>query len=66
MTKPVDTVDAITAKAYEAGTKVRALYDNAEGELQDLANTIQKKPLQTGLIALGAGVVLGLLLGRRA
>jgi len=67
--KTLPSKKELTAKAHDAGTKVRALYDHASDEVHDLAHTveghIQKKPVQASLIALGAGLVLGLLLRRR-
>ena len=58
-----------TDKAREAGEKVRHVIDAATGEVSEIAENvehrIQDKPVQSTLIALGAGLVLGLLLGRR-
>jgi ElaB/YqjD/DUF883 family membrane-anchored ribosome-binding protein len=59
----------LSEKAHEAGAKVRAIYDQASGEVRELSQNVEehiyKKPVQSSLIALGAGVLLGLLLRRR-
>jgi ElaB/YqjD/DUF883 family membrane-anchored ribosome-binding protein len=53
----------------EAGKRSRELMDSAGGEFSDateaVAKVIRKKPLQSGGILLGVGVVLGLLMRRR-
>ena len=55
--------------AGKIGSKVRALYDNAGGEIRDVRSAVEDKinaePVQSTLIALGAGLILGLLLGRK-
>lgn len=67
--KTPTTIEDLETKAFEAGSKVRALYDNAGEEAQALVRKaeqhLHEKPLQTGLMALGAGLILGLLLNRR-
>lgn len=56
-------------RAREAGSKVRHMIDDASGEVSEFAKTvearIQEKPVQSTVIALGAGLLLGLLLNRR-
>ena len=55
--------------AGKAGRKVRAFIHSAEDELvharDSVTTQIRSKPLQSGLIALAAGVVFGALLRRR-
>lgn len=55
--------------AFEAGQRSREIIDSAEGELADIKKTaaavIRKKPLQSGVLALGVGVLIGMLLRRR-
>ncbi len=62
--------DAYCAAANKAGSKIRALYQAASNEVHDRAESIEdqihNKPVKAGLIALGVGLVLGALLGRRS
>lgn len=55
--------------ANQAGRKVRAFLHTTEDELvhaRDAVTTqIRSKPVQSSMIALGAGVILGILLNRR-
>ena len=61
--------EELRAKAHEAGSKVRALYDHARDDVTHAAETVEghihDKPVQASVIALGAGLLLGLLLRRR-
>lgn len=54
--------------AHRAGTSVRNMLDSASDELthvKEVVNDqIHNKPVQSSLIALGAGVILGLLIRR--
>jgi ElaB/YqjD/DUF883 family membrane-anchored ribosome-binding protein len=63
--KEVDTCASI---ANKAGKKLREELDSAEVEINNttanLAKKIQDKPLQSGLIAVGLGFVLGALFRR--
>ncbi len=56
-------------KAREAGVKMRHVIDAASGEVTEVAETfenhIHEKPVQSTMIALGIGLVIGALLGRR-
>ncbi|OYW14334.1 MAG: hypothetical protein B7X02_00300 [Rhodospirillales bacterium 12-54-5] len=65
----VVTKDEACATAEKIGEKVREMCDEAGVELRDvkavLENKIIEKPVQSSMIALGAGLVLGLLLGRK-
>ena len=67
--KSITDKKALKEKAHEAGTQVRAIYDHASEEVHEVAHHVEERivarPLQSSLIALGAGVVLGLLLRRR-
>ena len=61
--------DACCKKAYDAGARARKVIDAATGEVSEITEEVQqtilKKPVQSTLIALGAGVILGMLLRRR-
>ncbi len=61
--------DSTVDRAREAGTKVRHLIDEASGEVREISTAIEsrvnEKPMQSSLIALGAGFILGMLLSRR-
>lgn len=54
--------------AHDAGTKVRHLFDSASSEISHATDVVsaqvRNKPLQSSLIALTAGFVLGALLRR--
>lgn len=56
--------------ARKAGAEVRHLIDAATGEISEIAEGLEQKitdkPVKASLVVLAAGVVLGLLLGRRA
>lgn len=58
----------ISEFANEAGRKARDYFEQANDQLSDatdkLQNEIKENPLRSGLIALGAGVILGMLLRR--
>ena len=55
--------------ANDAGRRVREFISGCKDELDDTTRTvtltIRKKPIQSSLIALGAGFLLGALLRRR-
>lgn len=61
--------DASCAAASRAGAKIRKLYDDAHDEVHDVVGRvdhhIHEKPVESTLIALGTGLLLGLLLGGR-
>ncbi len=56
-------------KARDAGVKVRHVIDAASGEVTEIAEEVEgrilAKPVQSSMIALGIGLVLGAILGRR-
>lgn len=56
-------------RAREAGAKVRSMLDEASSEVSHVAQAVEtrvnEKPMQSSLIALGIGFVLGALLSRR-
>lgn len=60
--------DELRYAASQAGRKVRGMLDSASGELSHAGGTVSKEihanPVQSSLIALGVGVVLGALLRR--
>lgn len=60
--------DELHDAANRAGHKVRDMLDSASGELLHAGETVSKEiqtnPVQSGLIALGMGVVIGALLRR--
>lgn len=60
---------AYEQKAREAGVKVRHVIDAASGEVTEVAEVVEtrilEKPVQSTMIALGIGLVLGAILGRR-
>jgi len=55
--------------AHQVGKELRVLLDSAGDELRDAGKTvttkIHQKPVESSLVALGIGALLGLLLGRR-
>jgi len=61
--------DEYAAKARDAGAKVRSIVDNATGEVSEISETVEarihEKPVQSTLVALAAGFVLGMLFRRR-
>ncbi len=63
------TQDSYNEQARAAGVKVRQVIDAATGEVSEIAEVvetkIQQKPVQSTLIALAAGLFVGLLLRRR-
>ena len=54
--------------AYDTGAKVRRLFTNFKDEITDTTGTVTRavrnKPVQSTLLALGAGFILGSLLRR--
>ena len=54
--------------AHDAGEQARALFDNANDQLLDATDyvrtQVREKPLQSTLVALGAGILIGLLYRR--
>lgn len=63
-----DVKEGILEVANEAGHKVREVFSHYSDDLQHgrevLEENIRNKPLQSSFIALGLGVVLGLLIRR--
>ncbi|ESQ81276.1 hypothetical protein [Asticcacaulis sp. YBE204] len=61
-------IDDLTHRASEAGAKVRTFFDDAQGHLNTAGGRLNKEvhdnPVRTGLLALGAGVLLGMLIKR--
>ncbi|MEQ1888477.1 MAG: hypothetical protein ABL951_04765 [Alphaproteobacteria bacterium] len=67
--KPSDEMqDELHDAANQAGRKVRDMLDSASEELSDAGDKVSREihtnPVQSSLIALGVGVVLGALLRR--
>ena len=64
-----DAKESLLATANKAGTKVREFIDSATDEFTNASDAvtsrIQDKPMQSALIALGVGVLAGLLFRRR-
>ena len=64
----VETKNDIRTAANMAGHKVRNLYDTARNEISHATDTvstqIRTKPVQSSLMALGVGFVLGSLFRR--
>ena len=60
--------DDLRAAANQAGRKVRGFFNNASDEIQRASDVVtaevRKNPVQSSLIALGAGFVLGALFRR--
>lgn len=60
--------DEVREAAHRAGRKVRNLVDTAGDEIthatEAMTTRIRTKPVQSSLIALGAGVILGMLFRR--
>src|SRR4051812_5879026 len=63
-----DTADDIRTTANKAGRKVRNLFNNASDEITDAADTVttyvRKSPVQSSMLALGIGFILGSLFRR--
>lgn len=61
--------DSSVERARAAGTRVRNLVEEAKDEATQLAHVVEtrvnEKPMQSSLIALGAGFILGMLFSRR-
>ena len=66
---PINAEEKFRTRGREAGAKIRQVIDAASGEVSEvtevLEERIQRKPVQSTLIALAGGVLLGLLLRRR-
>lgn len=64
-----DSGESLRDAANKAGRKARNLYNSACDELAHARDTvtseIRTKPVQSSFIALGAGVLLGMLMRRR-
>ncbi|BEV11383.1 DUF883 family protein [Asticcacaulis sp. DW145] len=60
--------DDLTSRANEAGAKLRHIFDDAHGHLNKASGRLNKEvhdnPVRTGLLALGAGVLIGMLIKR--
>ncbi len=63
-----DLRDELDSVAATYGRKARELLETAQGEFEDVSDTVSKEisanPLRSGLIALGLGVVIGALIRR--
>ena len=63
-----DTTDSLRDVAGKAGSQIRHFFDAAGNELDHARQVVVKQvhthPLQSGLMALGAGFLLGLLVRR--
>jgi ElaB/YqjD/DUF883 family membrane-anchored ribosome-binding protein len=63
-----ETLDKASSYANEAGKKVRGVFDRTSDSVKGVTHTvtteIKEKPIQSSLIALGAGYILGSLLRR--
>lgn len=60
--------DDLSSRANEAGAKLRHLFDDAQGHLNKAGGRLNKEvhenPVRTGLLALGTGVLIGMMLKR--
>jgi ElaB/YqjD/DUF883 family membrane-anchored ribosome-binding protein len=60
--------DGLDGAAHQAGQKIRHLYNSASGEIHHatdaVTNEIRTNPIRSSAIALGAGVLLGMLIRR--
>ena len=69
MKKKTSNQTVYEQKAREAGVKVRHVIDAASGEITEVAEEVEtrilEKPVQSTMIALGIGLVLGAIFGRR-
>ncbi len=70
MKKRSSNQEVYERKAREAGVKMRHVIDAASGEVTEIAEEVEssilEKPVQSTMIALGIGLVLGAILsGRR-
>ena len=69
MNKKSSNQEIYEQKAREAGVKVRHVIDSASGEIIEVAEEVEThilaKPVQSTMIALGVGFILGAILGRR-
>ena len=69
MKKKPSSQEVYERKAREAGVKMRQVIDAASGEVTEVAEEVQtrilEKPVQSTMIALGVGFILGAILGRR-
>jgi hypothetical protein len=69
MKKKVSSQATYEQKARDAGVKVRHVIDAASGEVTEFAEEVEsrilKKPVESTMLALGIGLVLGAILGRR-
>lgn len=63
-----ETKRDVTAMAHDAGQRVRKMFDSASEEIthagEKVSAQIHDKPVQSSLIALAAGFVLGMLIRR--
>ena len=61
-------VDDISDYANQAGQKARMMIDSASDELEhageQISREIRRNPLRSGLIAVGTGIILGMLFRR--
>jgi ElaB/YqjD/DUF883 family membrane-anchored ribosome-binding protein len=64
-----DTLDKASAYATDAGRKVRRAADKATSRVKSVServtDEIKQKPVQSSLIALGAGIVVGALISKK-
>ena len=69
MKRQTSDLERLEKKARDAGVKVRHVIDSATGEVTEIAEEVEtrilQKPLQSSVIALGIGLLLGAIFGRR-
>jgi ElaB/YqjD/DUF883 family membrane-anchored ribosome-binding protein len=60
--------DGLDQTAHDAGQKIRHLYDSASDEIHHARNVvtteIRTNPIRSSAVALGAGLLLGMLIRR--
>jgi ElaB/YqjD/DUF883 family membrane-anchored ribosome-binding protein len=63
-----NTTETLCETANKMGQKLRSVVDDASGDMsglgEKLVQQIKERPLQSALVALGAGAILGMLLSR--
>jgi ElaB/YqjD/DUF883 family membrane-anchored ribosome-binding protein len=61
--------EAYVEQAHAAGEKLRRVVDGATDEVSEFSETVEhrirEKPVQATLLALAAGLLLGVVFGRR-
>jgi hypothetical protein len=57
--------EQLKTAAYHSGKRIGGWMEDGHDLTEQFTATARERPIQTGLMLLGAGLVLGLLLGRR-